>query len=169
MRALPPAAGRNRTGDITHYRFLLYQLGQIFFLVHEKKNFFQIRVELAPKLHVHLCCICTWAAHAHTLAGCQVVHPDCRLRDVHLSVSTLGSTHPQASFNTMGYEGRDSASEIGRKLSLIRPGSSAVVAPQSAGSMTTEGRMNPTSSKILGSKSIAADCDGRVPRIDPTS
>ncbi len=31
-------------------------------------------------------------------------------------------THTQASFNTMRYKGRDSASGIDRKLSIIRPG-----------------------------------------------
>ncbi len=50
----------------------------------------------------------------------------------------------QASFNTMRYKGRDSASGIGRKLSIIRPGATTVVAPKSSGSMTTRGQMNPT-------------------------
>ena len=38
-------------------------------------------------------------------------------------------THTQASFNTMRYEGRDSASGEGRKLSSIRPGATTIVAP----------------------------------------
>ncbi len=37
--------------------------------------------------------------------------------------------HKQASFNTMRYKGRDSASGIGRKVSIIRPGAVSVVAP----------------------------------------
>jgi hypothetical protein len=37
--------------------------------------------------------------------------------------------HTQASFHTMQYKGRDSASEIDRKLSIIRPGATTVVAP----------------------------------------
>ena len=37
--------------------------------------------------------------------------------------------HTQASFNTMRYKGRDSASGEGRKLSSIRPGATAIVAP----------------------------------------
>ncbi len=35
----------------------------------------------------------------------------------------------QASFNTMRYKGRDSASGIDRKLSIIRPGATTIVAP----------------------------------------
>ena len=38
-------------------------------------------------------------------------------------------THTQASFNTMRYKGRDSASGIDRKLSIIRPGATTIVAP----------------------------------------
>ena len=45
----------------------------------------------------------------------------------------------------MRYEGRDSASGIDRKLSIIRPGATTIVAPKSVGSMTTKGQMNPTS------------------------
>jgi hypothetical protein len=37
-------------------------------------------------------------------------------------------THTQASFNTVRYKGRDSVSGIGRKLSIIRPGATTVVA-----------------------------------------
>jgi hypothetical protein len=37
--------------------------------------------------------------------------------------------HTQASFNTMRYKGRDSASGIDRKLSIIRPGTTTIVAP----------------------------------------
>jgi hypothetical protein len=51
----------------------------------------------------------------------------------------------QASFNTMRYKGRDSASGIGRKLSIICLGTTTIVASQSVGSMTTKGQMNPTS------------------------
>jgi hypothetical protein len=40
-----------------------------------------------------------------------------------------GSLHTQASFNTMQYKGRDSASGIDRKLSIIRPGATTIVAP----------------------------------------
>ncbi len=54
-------------------------------------------------------------------------------------------THTQASFNTMRYKGRDSASGIDRKLSIIRPGATTIVAPESVGSMTKKGQMNPTS------------------------
>ena len=39
------------------------------------------------------------------------------------------SEHTQASFNTMRYKGRDSASGIDRKLSIIRPGATTIVAP----------------------------------------
>ena len=53
--------------------------------------------------------------------------------------------YTQASFNTMRYKGRDSASGIDRKLSIIRPGATTIVAPKSVGSMTTKGQMNPTS------------------------
>jgi hypothetical protein len=38
-------------------------------------------------------------------------------------------THTQASFNTIRYKGRDSASGIDRKLSIIRPGATTIVAP----------------------------------------
>jgi hypothetical protein len=38
-------------------------------------------------------------------------------------------THTQASLNTMRYKGRDSASGIDRKLSIIRPGATTIVAP----------------------------------------
>jgi hypothetical protein len=37
--------------------------------------------------------------------------------------------HTQASFNTMRYKGRDYASGIGKKLPIIRPGATTVVAP----------------------------------------
>ncbi len=37
--------------------------------------------------------------------------------------------HTQASFNTMRYKGRDSASGIDRKLSIIRPGATTIVVP----------------------------------------
>jgi hypothetical protein len=37
--------------------------------------------------------------------------------------------HAQANFNTLRYKGNDSASGIGRKLSIIRPGATNVVAP----------------------------------------
>ncbi len=49
------------------------------------------------------------------------------------------------SFNTMRHKGKDSASGIGRKLSIIRPGATTVVAPLSVGSMTTKGQMKPNS------------------------
>jgi hypothetical protein len=59
--------------------------------------------------------------------------------------STSATQNTQASFNTMRYEGRDSESGIGRRLYIIRPGATTVVAPSSVGSMTTKGQMNPTS------------------------
>jgi hypothetical protein len=37
--------------------------------------------------------------------------------------------HTQASFNTMRYKGRDSASGIDRKLLITRPGATTIVAP----------------------------------------
>jgi hypothetical protein len=40
-----------------------------------------------------------------------------------------GSMHTQASINTMRFKGRDSASGIGGKSSIIRPGAAAVDAP----------------------------------------
>jgi hypothetical protein len=53
--------------------------------------------------------------------------------------------HTQASFDTMRFKGRDSASGVDRKLSIIRPGVITIVAPLWVGSMTTKGQMNPTS------------------------
>ena len=44
-------------------------------------------------------------------------------------IHAFDSTHTQASFNTMRYKGRDSASGIDRKLSIIRPGATTIVAP----------------------------------------
>jgi hypothetical protein len=60
----------------------------------------------------------------------------------------ITGTHTQASFNTMQYKGRDSASGIGRKLSIIRHGTTTVVAPLLVGSMITKGQMNPTSGGV---------------------
>ncbi len=37
--------------------------------------------------------------------------------------------YTQASFNTIRYKGRDCASGIDRKLSIIRPGATTIVAP----------------------------------------
>jgi hypothetical protein len=37
-------------------------------------------------------------------------------------------THTSYGINTMRYKGRDSASEMGRKMSIIRPGATTVVA-----------------------------------------
>ncbi len=45
------------------------------------------------------------------------------------NLSSSICTHTQASFNTMWYKGRDSASGIDRKLSIIRPGATSIVAP----------------------------------------
>ena len=68
----------------------------------------------------------------------------CRICQITI-VCRICHTHTQASFNTMRYKGRDSASGIDRKLSIIRPGATTIVAPKSVGSMTTKGQMNPTS------------------------
>jgi hypothetical protein len=42
---------------------------------------------------------------------------------------TLNLLHAKASFHTMRYKGRESASGIGKKLSIIRRGATTVVAP----------------------------------------
>ena len=44
-------------------------------------------------------------------------------------IATNATVLSQASFNTMRYKGRDSASGIDRKLSIIRPGATTIVAP----------------------------------------
>ncbi len=61
------------------------------------------------------------------------------------------ATDTHASFNTMRFEGRDSASGTGRKLSIIRPGATTVVAPDSVGSC-----------RALGEAGSAARMRGRV-------
>ncbi len=45
----------------------------------------------------------------------------------------------------MRYKGKESASGIGRKLPIIRPGAITVVADNSVGPMTTKGQMKPAS------------------------
>jgi hypothetical protein len=62
-----------------------------------------------------------------------------------------------ASFNSMRYKGRDSASEIIRKLASIRSGATTVVAPLSVGSMTTKERMNPTSGVSITASQAGED------------
>jgi hypothetical protein len=57
--------------------------------------------------------------------------------------------HTHAGFNTMRYKGMDSASGLGRTLSIIRLGATAVVAPYSVGSMPTKGQMKPNSRASL--------------------
>ncbi len=58
-----------------------------------------------------------------------------------IDTTVINTAFKQASFNIMRYKGRDSASGIGRKLSIIRPGATTL----SVGSMATKGQMNPTS------------------------
>jgi hypothetical protein len=48
---------------------------------------------------------------------------------VEICVWSTMDTHTQASFNTMRYKGRASVSGIGRRLLIICPGATTVVAP----------------------------------------
>jgi hypothetical protein len=82
---------------------------------------------LAP---MKLCkCMAAVTAYRWIMVNLSILRSSTRVYRI-LSVCWIGRgvTHTQASFNTMRYKGRDSASGIDRKLSIIRPGATTIVA-----------------------------------------